>query len=69
MKDCLKCKFLDKSDLPNLFCKLNYELVNKGDFRYCINSVKSIRSFVEKQDEEIERLEKENLELKRSLKK
>ncbi len=55
MKDCLKCKNLDTSDIPNLFCKLNCELVNETEFRYCPKDPKSVVEFIEK----LERLHKE----------
>lgn len=51
MKDCLKCENLDTSDIPNLFCKLNCELVNKTEFRYCPKDPKSVVEFIEKLEE------------------
>lgn len=66
MKDCLKCKNLDTSDIPNLFCNISCELVNETDFRYCPKDIKSVVAFIEKQDKQIRELQKE-LEKKNKL--
>ena len=60
---CLNCKHLDTSDIPNLFCNLSAELVNDGDFRYCPKNPQSVIEFVEKQDYQIQELQKENSKL------
>lgn len=61
---CLKCKHLDDTDIPNLFCNLSCELVNDGDFRYCPKNPESVIALVEKLDYEIEQLKLENSRLK-----
>ncbi len=72
MKDCLKCKELDTSDIPNLFCKLTCELVNETDFRYCPKDSKSVVEFIEKLEEthkkEIQELQAKVNELEEGIK-
>lgn len=63
---CLTCAMCDDSDIPNLFCKLNSELINDGDYRYCPKKPREVINFIEKQDNEIKRLSEE-LERYRSL--
>ena len=66
MKNCLKCKELDTSDIPNLFCKISCELVNETEFRYCPKNPKSVVEFIEKLEEihkkEIQELRKQTCE-------
>ncbi len=50
---CLKCKHLDTSDMPNLFCNLSCELVNDDDFRYCPLDPKSVSELVYRLDKEL----------------
>ncbi len=64
---CLKCKHLDTSDTPNLFCNITSELVNDGDFRFCPKDIKSVLAFIEKQDERIAGLESQMAEFKSQL--
>ena len=44
---CLKCKHLDTSDMPNLFCKLSNRLVNDGDFSFCPLDSKGVCEYIE----------------------
>ena len=53
---CLTCAMCDDSDIPNLFCKLNSELINVGDYRYCPKKPREVINFIEKQDNKIKRL-------------
>lgn len=56
---CLTCAMCDTSDIPNLFCKLNSELINDGDYRYCPKKPREVVDFIHKQDEEIYKLKNE----------
>lgn len=56
---CLTCGMCDTSDIPNLFCKLNSELINDGDYRYCPKKPRETVNFIHKQDEEIENLKQQ----------
>ena len=63
--DCLHCKHLDTSDIPNLFCNINCELVNDTDFRYCPNSKESMLDYIEKHVLELEKaINKKDAEIK-----
>lgn len=54
---CLKCKYLDQSDMPNLFCNLTYDLVNDGDFTVCPKDPKSVVNFINEIDSKSRGLE------------
>ena len=72
MKNCLKCKELDTSDIPNVFCKISCELVNETEFRYCPKNPKSVVEFIEKLEEthkkEIQELQAKVNELEEGIK-
>ena len=57
MEKCLKCKHLDTSDMPNLFCNITCRLVNDGDFEFCPNDTKQTLAYIEKLENDIVRLE------------
>ena len=56
---CLKCKYLDKTDMPNLFCDLTCKLINDGDFVYCPKDTESVVDYVELLEEKVELLEQQ----------
>ena len=53
---CLKCKHLDTSDIPNLFCNLTCELVNETEFEYCPKDTACVVAYVENLKSQIELL-------------
>ena len=53
---CLRCKHLDTSDIPNLFCNLTCQLVNDGDFEYCPKDTACVVTYVENLKSQIELL-------------
>ncbi len=57
MEKCLKCKYLDTSDLPNLFCDLTCRMVNATEFTYCPKDVKNVVEYVEKLEKQLETLQ------------
>ena len=53
---CLKCRHLDTSDLPNLFCDLTCKLVNDGNFEYCPKDTACVVTYIENLESQIELL-------------